>query len=135
MTIKVNITGIVVDWVNRPVLFQDQQMPLRAALISALTKVFEDDLAAPSETRFLRMELAKQVSMKDVVELTLDNVIFIARYLNRSLVHPAIYTTFLSAVEAGIERTPHAEASSSVVAVLDIPPVQDPEDAPVRHPV
>lgn len=105
MLIKVNVTGQIVDWLNRPVQFQDQTMALRAALLSALTQTTEDDRNASSETRALRIDLAKKISMYDVVELTLDNVIFIARYLNRALIHPAIYTTFLTAVEGGIERT------------------------------
>jgi hypothetical protein len=92
-------------------------MPLRAALISSLTQTSEDDRNATSETRALRIELAKKVSMLDIVELTLDNVIFISRYLNRALVHPAIYTTFIGAVEEGIQRT-----SAPAVAATEVPP-------------
>lgn len=116
MFIKVNVTGQVVDWLGRPVQFQDQTMPLRAALISSLIQTSEDDRNATSETRALRIELAKKVSMLDIVELTLDNVIFISRYLNRALMHPAIYTTFIGAVEEGIQRT------SAPAVATEVPP-------------
>ena len=99
-------------------------MPLRAALISSLTQTSEDDRNATSETRALRIELAKKVSMLDIVELTLDNVIFISRYLNRTLMHPAIYTTFIGAVEEGIQRTSAPAVATEVPspATVDLEP-------------
>lgn len=138
MFIKVNITGNVVDWLGRNVMFQDQTMPLRGAILSALTQVSEEDRSASTETRMLRIDLARKVSTQDIVELTLDNVILIARYLTRALVHPTIYTSFISAVEQGIART-----SAPVPNILpDAAPTDEPgaqavsttpADLPVTH--
>lgn len=130
MFIKVNVTGNVVDWLGRNVQFQEQTMPLRGALLSALTQVSEDDRGAPSETRMLRIDLAKRISTQDVVELTLDNVIMVARYLNRALVHPAIYTSFIEAVEAGIARTSASIVPDTSTVTVDAASTVEP-DVPI----
>lgn len=107
---KVNIGTVITD-IKKNVI--KEGFTVGEAIINILLANYEDEVKIPGTEKLRRYTLSESIeSSKSEVDLSIDDISLIKKYLDKAGAHPILYTAIYTALE-GVKQVDGNESNPS----------------------